>query len=84
MPKPSDVIGNACIARLGYEYIEGQWLEKGARVPAALDDEIYEEAEMDVPPPSPHVAPSPPPPGSERPEWYIDLSQWIDSLSLDL
>ena len=88
MPKPSDAIDNACIARLGYEYIEGQWLEKGARVPAALDDEIDEEAEMDIPPPSPHAAPSPPPPGtgssSERPEWYTDLSQRIDSLSLDL
>ena len=51
MPKPSDAIDNACIARLGYEYINGQWLKKGAYVPIALNDEIDEEAEMDVPPP---------------------------------
>ena len=88
MPKPSNAIDNACVARLGYEYIGGQWLEKGARAPAASDDEIDEEAEMDVPLPSPHVAPSPPPYGtrsfSKRPAWYTDLSQRVDSLSLDL
>ena len=61
MPKPSDVIDNACIACLGYECISGDWREKGAYVPDALDDKIDEEAEIDIPPPSPHDAPSAPP-----------------------
>ena len=40
---------------------------------------------MDIPPPSPHAAPSPGTgSSSEHPEWYTDLLQWIDSLSLDL
>ena len=53
MPKPSDAINNACTTRLGYEYIEGKQLEKGSHVPAALDYEIDEDAETNVPPPSP-------------------------------
>ena len=84
MPKPSNAIDNACITRLGYEYIEGQWLEKGACVPAALEDDIDKEA---IPPPSPHVVTSPPPLGTrssfECPKWYTDLLPQIDSLSLD-
>ena len=61
IPKPSNAIDNACITRLGYECINGDWREKGAYVPDALDDKIDEEAEIDIPPPSPHDAPSAPP-----------------------
>ena len=74
MLKPSDAIDNACISRLGYELVNGDWREKGARV---HDDETDEEAAMDIPPPSPHAAPSPPPAtgsSSAPPEWYSDLS----------
>ena len=78
MPKPSNAIDNACIACVGYEYMEGQWREKGARFPAPLDVEIYEEAEMDLPPTSPQAASSPPPPGTGSSfapsEWYTNLS----------
>ena len=84
MPKPSDAIDDASISRLGYELVNGAWREKGARVP---DDETDEEAAMDIPPPSPRAAPSRPPTtgsSSAPPEWYHDLSQRIDTLSLDM
>ena len=56
-------------------------MEKGSRV---HDDETNEEAAMDMPPPSPHATPSPPHAtgsSSAPPEWYSDLSQWIDRLA---
>ena len=73
MLKPSDAIYDACLSRLGYEFVNGAWREKGARV---HDDETDEKAAMDIPSPSLRAAPSPPPAtgsSSAPPEWYHDL-----------
>ena len=91
--KPSDAINHASISRLGYEFDDRRWVEKAGHAPARVDIDTDEEAEMDIPPPSP-TAPtsshSPPPApttaggSSSTPEWYHDMSQRIDTLNLDL
>ena len=93
MSKSFDYIDNACIAHLGYEFDGRHWVEKVGRAPSMVDVDIDEEAEMDIPPPSPTTPASPhsPPPAlttiggsSFALDWYHDLSQHIDTLNLDL
>ena len=89
MSKSSDVIDNSCITRLGYEPHGNEWVEKaiGALV-VELDSD--EEAKMDIPPPSPTHAPLPPPPTASAgsfaapPDWYQNLSQHLDTMSLNV
>ena len=90
MSKSFDAIDNNCIARLGYEYNGRQWIEK-ERASTIVNVDTDEEAEMDIPPPSHIVACSPSPPptdgtssSSAHPEWYQNLSQRINTLTLDL
>ena len=74
--------------------IDRRWVEKARRAPTMVDIDTDEEAEMDIPPPSPTapVSPHSPPPApstivgasSAPPDWYHDLSQRIDTLNLDL
>ena len=89
--KPSDAIDNACIARLGCEHNGRKWVEKVARAPAVVEEDTDKEPEMDIPHPSPTSAPSPPTPptagvGSSYtpPNWYQNLSQCLDTISLDI
>ena len=91
MSKPSDYIDNAYITHLSYEHDGCHWVEKTAHASIVVDVETDEEAEMDIPPPLPttsHSPHSPPPHGttssSNHPEWYQNLSQRIDTFSLDL
>ena len=87
--KPSDAIDNSCIARLGYEYHGNEWVEKTTSA-LVVEVDNDEEAEMDIPPPSPTDAPSPPPPtagagsSSAPPNSYQNLSQSLDTMSLDI
>ena len=91
MSKPFDSIDSACITRLGYEHNGCDWVEK-ARAPITVHLESSdEEAQMDIPPPSPTTPYSPPPASTtiagssfDCPKWYHDLSQCIDTLNLDL
>ena len=91
--KPSDTIDHVCIARLGYEFDGRHWVEKAGRAPTMVDIDTDEEAEMDIPPPSPTapVSPHSPPPtttaagsSSAPPDWYQRLSQCLDTMSLDV
>ena len=92
--KPFDAIKYTCIARSGYEFDGRRWVKKAGCAPAMVDIDTDEEAEMDIPPPSPTTPASPhsPPPApsatasasSTPPDWYHDLLQRIDMLNLDL
>ena len=78
--KPSNANDCASISRLGYEFVGGRWVEKAGHAPARVDLDTDEEAEMDIPPPSPTAPASPhsPPPAptttdgssSAPPDWY--------------
>ena len=91
--KPSDAINHACIVSLGNEFNGRRWVEKASCAPAVVDMDTDEEAEMDIPPPSPTapVSPHSPPPtpsttvgaSSALSDWYHDLSQRIDTLNLN-
>ena len=79
---------------MGFEFDGRHCIEKAGRVPAMVDIDTDEEAEMDIPPPSrtapasPHSLPPAPSTtagtSSVRPNWYHDLSQRIDTLNFDL
>ena len=87
MCKPSSVIDHNCIARLGYEHHGNEWVEKATRAPV-IELDSDEEAEKDIPPPSLTHAPLPPPPtagsSAASPDWYQNLSQHLDTMSLDI
>ena len=89
--KPYDAIDNAYISRLSYEHNGCEWVEKVAHTSTVVEEDTDEEAEMDIPPPSPTGAPSPSTPptvgaGSSAapPDWYQNLPQRLDTLSLDI
>ena len=83
--KPYNAIDHSCIACLGYELHGHEWVEKATRVST-----VVEEVVIDIPPTSPTDAPSPPPPttsdgsSSTTPDWYQNLSQCLDTISLDI
>ena len=64
-------------------------MEKATHAPV-VEVDSDEEAKMDIPPPSPIDAPSPPPltvgtcSSSTLPNWYQNLSQHLDTISLDI
>ena len=82
--KPSDAIAHACTVHLGYEFDGRRWVEKAGRALAIVEVDTDEEADMDIPPPSPTTPASPhsPPPApsttagasSAPPNCYHDLS----------
>ena len=91
--KPSDAIDHASIAHLGYEYDGSRWVEKAGHALARVEFDTDEEAEMDIPPPSPTAPTSPHSlahahatdvrSSSAPPNWYQRLSQRLDTMSLD-
>ena len=54
MCKASDSIDNSSISRLGYTHTARGWVEKDLSALAPMEINTDEEAEMDIPPPSPH------------------------------
>ena len=89
MSKPSDAIDYSYIACFGYELHGNEWMEK-ATCAHVVKVDSDEEADMDIPPTSLTDAPLPSPPtagvgsSSAPPDWYQNLSQHLNIISLNI